>query len=197
MRIAIIYYSMTGNLYDLAQEVEAGAREAGAETRLRRVRDWLPEEVYQARPEAAQARERQQGVVEAELDDLVWADGVILGTPTRYGNVVAQLKNFLDQTGPLWAEGKLVDKTLGFFTAAATMHGGHETTVLTLSTFGYHHGMIIVPMGYTVPEVNTTTTGGGPYGPTHVGGPGLSAEERTIARAYGRRFAAITGRLHG
>ncbi|MBX5468127.1 MAG: NAD(P)H:quinone oxidoreductase [Firmicutes bacterium] len=196
MNISVIYYSMTGAIYRLAQEVAAGAEEAGATVRLRRVPELIPLEVIEANPQIKAAAEAQQGVEVALLDDLVWADGIALGSPTRYGNMTAQLKNFLDQTGPLWAQRQLVGKAVGFFTGAATMHGGHETTILTMSTFAYHHGMVIVPASYVPPEVSSTTTGGTPYGPSELGNkPDLSAEERAVARAFGRRLAEVAGKL--
>ena len=196
VKISVIYYSMTGSVFKLAQIIADGAREAGADVRLRRVPDLLPREVIDSNPHIKNALAAQEEVPLATLEDLVWAEGIAFGSPTRYGNMSAQLKNFFDQTGPLWAEGKLAGKAAGFFTGAATMHGGHETTILTMSTFAYHHGMIIVPTGYLVPAIHGTTTGGSPYGPSELGSKSeLSDDERTIALFLGRRLAEVAGKL--
>ncbi|MCL8206632.1 MAG: NAD(P)H:quinone oxidoreductase [Actinomycetia bacterium] len=199
MKITVVYYSMTGSVYRLARAVAEGAESAGAEVRLRKVPELIPLEVIEANPSIKAAHELQQSVPDATLDDLVWADGIALGSPTRFGNMTAQLKNFLDQTGPLWAQGKLFGKAVGFFTGANTMHGGHESTILTMSTFAYHHGMVIVPASYAIPEVHSTRTGGSPYGPSELSGKGieLSEEEAAIARAFGRRLAEVAGKLAG
>ncbi|SMC06259.1 NAD(P)H dehydrogenase (quinone) [Sulfobacillus thermosulfidooxidans DSM 9293] len=196
MKISVIYYSMTGSVFHLAKAVAQGAEEVGAEVRLRRVADLLPLEVVESNEHIKKGLEMQQDVPVATLEDLTWADGIAFGSPTRYGNMTAQLKNFLDQTGPLWAEGKLAGKAAGFFTGAATMHGGHESTILTMSTFAYHHGMIIVPTGYLIPAIHGTTTGGSPYGPSELGNKNeLSDDERSIALFLGRRLAEVAGKL--
>lgn len=187
---------MTGSVYHLAQAVAEGARQAGAEVRLRRVPDLLPLEVIESNENIKQALEAQKDVPVAVLEDLTWADGIAFGSPTRYGNMAAQLKNFLDQTGPLWAQGQLAGKAAGFFTGAATMHGGHESTILTMSTFAYHHGMVIVPTGYLSPAVHGTQTGGSPYGPTELGNkPELSDDERSVGLLLGERLAMVAGKL--
>ncbi|MDA8194476.1 MAG: NAD(P)H:quinone oxidoreductase [Thermaerobacter sp.] len=187
---------MTGAVYQLAQKVAQGSRDSGAEVRLRKVAELIPDSVVSTNSAMNDAHEAQKAVPLATLEDLTWADGVVFGSPTRYGNITAQLKNFMDQTGALWAQGQLVGKAVGFFTGAATMHGGHETTILTMSTFAYHHGMIIVPASYAIPEVSSTTTGGSPYGPSELGNkPELSQDEIAVAVAYGRRMAEISAKL--
>lgn len=197
MRIAVIYYSMTGSVYRLAEAVSEGARQAGADVRLRKVHELVPDAVLAQNPDAEKAQELQSRVPEATTEDLEWADGIALGSPTRFGNVSGQLKNFLDQTGGLWVQGKLVGKAVGFFTGANTMHGGHESTILAMSTFAYHHGLIIVPASYAIKAVGTTTTGGGPYGPTELSMKGieLSQDERAIAKAFGQRLAEVAALL--
>lgn len=136
----------------------------------------------------------------ANVDELTEFDGIVFGSPTRFGNKTAQLSQFTDQTGPLWQSGALVGKTAGFFTGSASIHGGQETTLLTMSTFAFHHGMVIVPMGYIHDAMQTTRTGGTPYGPSHFSPmdgskTGLDDEETQIARAYGEQFATITAKL--
>jgi NAD(P)H dehydrogenase (quinone) len=198
--IGIVYYSMYGSTFDLAREIAAGVADSGSEAQLRRVAELLPEEIIEAQGLQATI-DRQSDVPEATVEELPQFDGLIIGSPTRFGNRIAQLSNFLDQTGPLWAAGSLVGKPVGFFTGASTMHGGHESTILTMSTFAYHQGMVIVPLGYATPEAGATTTGGGPYGASHfspqAGKDGLSDDERAIARHYGGFFSDIATRLAG
>jgi NAD(P)H dehydrogenase (quinone) len=197
-RIGIVYYSMYGNTFELAQEIAAGVTEAGGRADLRRTAELLPQSVIEGQG-LQPVIDRQSAVPEATVDELPEFDGIIFGGGTRFGNRIAQLSNFLDQTGPLWAQGLLVGKAAGFFTGASTMHGGHESTILTMSTFAYHQGMVIVPVGYAAPAVGTTTTGGSPYGPGHLspqeGKDGLSEDERAIARYYGGFFHGIAAKL--
>ncbi len=198
-RIGILYYSMYGQTYDLAQALAKGVADAGGEVGLRRAPETLPQEVVDAQG-LQPIIDRQADAETASVDELPSFDGLLIGGPTRYGSTVAQLQNFLDQTGALWAEGKLVGKAAGFFTGAATIHGGHESTLLGMSTFAFHHGMVIVPAGYAIPESQSTRTGGGPYGPTHFAPqdgskPGLSDEEIAFAGAYGRHFHGVAAKL--
>ncbi|MFA9431427.1 NAD(P)H:quinone oxidoreductase [Egicoccus sp. AB-alg2] len=200
-KIGIVYHSMYGSTYELASILAQGVDKAGGEGLLRRVPDpLLPDEVKQMEGVAA-ADQAQSDVVEATVDELPEFDGLILGSPTRYGSNTAQLQNFIDQTGPLWQAGRLVGKPVGFFTGAATIHGGHESTILSLSTFAYHHGMVIVPVGYGLAEeVGSTRTGGSPYGPTHwspMGDDkeGIDEDEREIALKYAAHFNHIADKL--
>jgi NAD(P)H dehydrogenase (quinone) len=193
--IAIIYYSATGNVYELAGAVEEGAREAGAETRLRKVPELAPEEAIRSREAWAQHRDATQHVPEATLDDLAWADGFAFGTPTRYGNPAAQLKQFIDATGPLWQEGKLGDKVVAGFTSTTTPHGGQESTLLALYNVFMHWGCVLVPPGYTHPNQFVV---GNPYGVSHVDEQGQkrpSPETLTAARYLGERIATFAQRL--
>lgn len=198
MTIGIVYYSTYGSTFALANEIAAGIGDAGSTAELRRVEELMPEERLDDNAKAA--RDRQSDVSFATVDELPSFDGIVFGAPTRYGNRAAQLSQFLDQTGSLWQSGALVGKPAGFFTGAATPHGGHESTILTMSTFAYHQGMVIVPMGYTMDEVGSTDGGGGPYGPTHLtpsdgSKTELTEAETAIGRAYGRRFAEIAAKL--
>lgn len=197
--VGILYYSMYGNTYAMAQQLQAGIERDGGSATLLTVPHLLPDEVTETEAVAA-ALELQADVPVAEVQQLPAFDGLLFGSGTRFGNMTGQLRNFLDQTGPLWAEGRLVGRTAGFFTGASTMHGGHEVTILTMSTYAFHHGMLIVPPGYAIAGNQTTRTGGGPYGPSHLSPTdgsknGLSDEEIQIARDYGAHFHGMTARV--
>ncbi len=151
VKVAIIYYSATGTTYQLALAVAESARQAGAEVRFRKVRELAPEEAIASNAAWAAHGQESQDVEEALNDDLEWANGVILGTPTRYGLPTAQLKEYLDATGNLWAKGALVNKICSSFTSTGTPHGGHETTIVNLNTTFYHWGAIVVGPGYADP----------------------------------------------
>jgi NAD(P)H dehydrogenase (quinone) len=198
--IGILYYSMYGSTYELASTIAEGVEKAGGEAQLRRIPDpLLPAEVKES-DGVKEAISAQSHVPEASVDELTEFDGLIIGSPTRYGSVVAQVQNFFDQTGPLWAAGKLHGKPVGFFTGAATIHGGHESTILGMSTFAYHHGMVIVPVGYAAAEeVGSTRSGGGPYGATHLtpmgDDSGLDEHERAIAHAHAAQVHGVAAKL--
>lgn len=155
VNVAVIYFSVTGTVHTLATAVAEGAEKAGAQVRLRKVADT-------AAPEAAD-------VAHAHVDDLEWADAVLFGTPTRFGNPASQLRAFMESTGPLWFRGGLADKVYSAFTASNTAHGGQETTIVALANTFYHWGGIIVPPGYTDP---VQFESGNPYGTSHVAGDG-------------------------
>jgi NAD(P)H dehydrogenase (quinone) len=198
--IGIVYYSMYGSHDELAKALADGIEEAGGKAQLRRVPELLPQSVIESQG-LEELKARQAETPEARVDELPEFDGLLIGSPTRYGSATGQLQNFLDQTGPLWAEGELVGKPVGFFTGAATLHGGHESTILSMSTFAYHQGMVIVPLGYGVTsKVGETTTGGSPYGPTLYAPQdgskqGLSEDEIEIATAYAKHFVGIAEKL--
>jgi len=162
VKLAIIYYSSTGTNHQIAQAVQAGAEEAGAEVRLRKVPELAPEAAIDSNPGWRAHVDATQDVVEASLADLEWADAYIFGTPTRFGNMAAQMKQFIDTTGGLWFQGKLANKVVAAFTSAQNPHGGQESTLLALHNTFYHWGCIIVPPGYTDPVV--FANGGNPYG---------------------------------
>ncbi|MEU7835367.1 NAD(P)H:quinone oxidoreductase [Nonomuraea sp. NPDC052129] len=173
VKVAIIYYSATGTVHALAQAVAEGAEKAGAHVRLRRVAETAPPEAISANPAWVQYRQDTADVTEAGHDDLEWADAVMFGTPSRFGNPANQLRQFIDTTGPLWFQGKLVDKVYSAFTASNTAHGGQESTLLALGNTFYHWGGIIVPPGYADP---IQFQSGNPYGTSHVGGDGPPSE---------------------
>jgi NAD(P)H dehydrogenase (quinone) len=183
-KVAVVYYSATGNVYKLARAVEEGAKEAGAEVRFRKVRELAPEEAIKSNQGWSDHALMTEDVPEAQLDDLEWADAYIFGTPTRFGNVSAQLKQFMDTTGGLWFQGKLADRVVGVFTSASTLHGGQETTIASLFNVFAHWGAIIVPLGYTDEAIFTA---GNPYGASSTGEP--TEEELAAARHQGRRIA--------
>ncbi|WP_204358259.1 NAD(P)H:quinone oxidoreductase [Streptosporangium sp. 'caverna'] len=166
---AIIYYSATGTVHALAQAVAEGAEKAGAHVRLRKVAETAPPEAIGAKPAWAQHLQDTADVAEAALDDLEWADAVLFGTPTRFGNPTSQLRAFIETTGGLWYQGKLAGKVYSAFTASNTAHGGQESTLLALGNTFYHWGGVIVPPGYTDP---VQFRSGNPYGTSHVAGDG-------------------------
>jgi NAD(P)H dehydrogenase (quinone) len=191
-RIAVIYYSATGNVHQLAEAVADGAAETGAEVRLRRVPELAPEEAIQKNQLWAQHRDATRDTVaEATLDELAWADGYAFGSPTRFGNPAAQLKQYLDMAGGLWLEGALADKPVTTFTSALYPDGGLEATILALNNVFYHWGCVLVPPGYTDPVV--AEAGGNPYGTAFPSGSGRPPEVVfAAARHQGRRLATFT-----
>jgi NAD(P)H dehydrogenase (quinone) len=193
-RVAVIYYSATGNVHALALAVAQGASEVGADVRVRRVPELAPDHAIDSNPAWRAHLDAVDGEPIATVDDLRWADALALGSPTRFGNIAAQLKQFIDTTGPLWAEGAIADKAVTAFTSAVNRHGGNESTLLALYNTMYHWGAVIVPPGYTDPS--TTTAGGNPYGTAHVSGEGVpSAETLEAARYQGRRLTLMAGAL--
>jgi NAD(P)H dehydrogenase (quinone) len=192
-RIAVIYYSATGNVHALANAVAEGAESAGAEVRVRQVEEIASEQRISQNQHWGRHRAAVRDRPEATLADLEWADGIAFGTPTRFGNVAAQLKQFMDQAGDLWQEGELADKLATSFTSSQTTHGGQESTLLALNNTFYHWGMVVVPLGYTVHEV--FASGGNPYGASYTSGtqlPGhLPEDTLKVAHAQGARLARL------
>lgn len=168
-KLSVIYYSSTGTVHAMAQRVAAAGEKAGAEVRLRQVAETAPPEAIASNPAWGQHVDGTKDEPKATADDVVWADAVIFGTPTRFGNVTAQLKQFIDTLGPQWFQNQLSDKVYAGITAASTAHGGQETTLLALYNAVYHFGGIIVPPGYTDP---LKFADGNPYGVGHVSGQG-------------------------
>lgn len=194
VKIAVVYYSSTGNVYRLAQAVTEGAEKAGAEVRLRRVEEIAPDTAVDANPIWRAHLESTADIAVATHDDLAWADAYAFGTPTRYGNIAAQLKQFLDSTGPLWMQRKIVGKPATAFTSAINVHGGNESTLLALYNVMYHWGSIIVPPGYLDSSVSEAF--GNPYGTAHPSGAGQPAEPTlAAARFQGSHLATVTAGL--
>ncbi len=191
-KVAVIYYSATGTTYKMARAIEEGAKQAGAEVRVLKVKELAPEEAIASNEGWSAHRLETQDVPEATLDDLEWADAIILGTPTRYGLPAAQLKQFIDTTGPLWGQGKLINKIGSSFTSVATAHGGHESTLLALNNTFYSWGSIIVAPGYADP---IQFQSGNPYGTSHISQNGAVPPDEVAlnaARFQGKRVAEVT-----
>jgi NAD(P)H dehydrogenase (quinone) len=201
MEVQIIFYSMYGHIYRLADEVAQGVTEAAPNcVRLFQVPELVPEDVL-AKSGALQARKAFSHIPVAEPEQLAHADAIIFGTPTRFGNMCAQMRNFLDQTGGLWAKGALIGKLGSVFTSTGTQHGGQETTITSFHLTLLHHGMIIVGVPYSEQRLLTMTevTGGSPYGASTIAGSDGSRlpteNEKGIARFQGRHVASIAQRL--
>lgn len=197
-RVLVLYYSSYGHIETMSQAVAEGVREAGAEVTIKRVPELVP-------PEVAEKMhfKRDQAAPVATVNELADYDAIIIGVPTRFGNMPAQMKNFLDQTGGLWMAGKLIGKVGSVFTSTATQHGGQESTILSTHTMLLHHGMVIVGLPYSfqgqmgVKEV----TGGSPYGASTIadgdGSRQPSENELAGARYQGRHVAQIAAKLAG
>ncbi|MDE2613209.1 MAG: NAD(P)H:quinone oxidoreductase [Burkholderiales bacterium] len=195
-KVLVLYYSSYGHIETMAEAVAEGARSAGATVDVKRVPEIVPEALARA-----SHFKLDQAAPVATVDDLPQYDAIVFGVPTRFGNMAAQMKNFLDQTGGLWAQGKLVGKVGSVFASTATQHGGQESTILSTHTVLLHQGMVIVGLPYAwqgqtrIDEI----TGGSPYGATTIaGGDGSrkpSANELEGARWQGRHVAAIAAKL--
>lgn len=200
-KIQVVFYSMYGHVHQLAEAIAAGAREvAGTEVELLQVAELVSAEALE-RTGAAAARKAFAHVPLATADHLPDADAIVFGTPTRFGNVAAQMKNFLDQTGKLWAKNALVGKVGSVFSSTATQHGGQEMTIAALHTTLLHHGMLIVGVPYTCAGLSEVgeVSGGTPYGATTIAGSDGKRQptenELSIARFQGRHVAEITAKL--
>ncbi|GAA4100270.1 NAD(P)H:quinone oxidoreductase [Nonomuraea soli] len=190
---AIIYYSATGTVHALAQAAAEGARKAGATVRLRKVAESAPPEAIAANPAWGRHLDDTRDIAVAGHDDLDWADVVLFGTPTRFGNPASQLRAFIETTGPLWFQGRLAGKVYSAFTASNTPHGGQESTLLALGNTFYHWGGVIVPPGYTDP---VQFASGNPYGTSHVAGDGPPTDViLQAARHQARRAVDIAAAL--
>jgi NAD(P)H dehydrogenase (quinone) len=197
-RVLVLYYSSYGHIEKMAESVAAGAREGGADVAIKRVPELVPEDVARK----AHFKLDQQAPI-ATVDELPEYDAIIIGVPTRYGSMPAQMKNFLDQTGDLWAGGKLIGKVGSVFTSTGTQHGGQESTILSTHTVLLHQGMVIVGLPYSfqgqmgVQEI----TGGSPYGASTIaasdGSRQPSTNELAGAHFQGRHVAQIAARLAG
>ena len=194
VEILVVYYSRNGSTAQLARQVCRGIESvAGAAARLRSVPP------VSAESERAVTAVPDSGAPWATLEDLTATDGVVMGSPVRFGNMAAAMKHYLDQTSGLWLQGALVDKPAAVFTSSQTMHGGQESTLLSMMTPLLHHGMVLAGLPFTQPELPATRSGGTPYGASHVTSTStdgkLSADESQLARALGRRVALVAQAL--
>jgi len=195
-KILVLYYSAYGHIETMAAAVAEGARAVGAEVNVKRVPELVPE----AAARAAQMKLNQAAPF-ATVDELPGYDGIIFGTPTRFGNMAAQMRNFLDQTGGLWAKGALIGKVGSVFASTATQHGGQETTITSFHSTLLHQGMIIVGVPYSAAGLTNMAeiSGGTPYGATTLAGPdGMrqpSVNELDVARFQGKHVAEIAHKL--
>lgn len=203
MKIQVVFYSMYGHIYRMAEAIAEGARQVeGAEVEMYQVPELVPDEALE-RTGGKAARSAFAHVPVIEPDRLAEADAILFGTPTRFGNMSAQMRNFLDQTGRLWMAGGLVGKVGSVFASTASQHGGQETTITSFHTTLLHHGMIIVGVPYAEPALTQMDeiSGGTPYGATTItrgDGSRMPSEiELKIARYQGRHVAEITRRLVG
>ena len=195
VKLSVIYYSATGSVHALAQKAVEAAEKAGAEVRLRKVRELAPQEAIDSNEGWSKHALETRDVPEATPEDIVWADAVLFGTPTRFGNVAAQLKQYLDSLGAQWGSGQLADKAYSGFVSTGTAHGGQETTLLALYNSVYHFGGVIVGPGYTDPS---KFVDGNPYGASHISNNGANPpqEQDLTAVAYSAtRLVEIAGRL--
>lgn len=195
VKVSIIYYSSTGVNYAVARALQSAAEGAGAEVRLRKVHELAPDEAVASNQGWAAHAQATQHVEEATAEDAVWADAVIFGTPTRFGNVSAQLKQFMDGLGAQWAQGQLADKVYSGFVSSSTAHGGQESTLLALYNSVHHFGGIVVAPGYTDPS---KFADGNPYGTSHVDAQGanpVGEETLQAAKVQAERVVRVAEKL--
>lgn len=192
-RILVLYYSRYGATAKLAEFIAEGIEQAGAEAVLRTVPPVSPNN------EATDPDQPRQGAIYCQEDDLKQCDGLILGSPTRFGNMAAPMKYFLDSTGSLWMNGNLVGKPAAVFTSTSSMHGGQESTLLSMMLPLFHHGMVLAGLPYTESALGETRTGGTPYGISHLAGSRsdlpVSDHEKQLCHAMGKRMAMLANAL--
>jgi NAD(P)H dehydrogenase (quinone) len=187
--ILVLYYSRNGHVKMLAEQLAQGIEMAGMEARLRTVPS------VSADFESTAESIPETGDLYCSQEDLANCNGLLLGSPTRFGNMAAPLKYFLDNTGGLWASGALIDKPAGVFTSSSSIHGGQESTLLSMMIPLMHHGMLIAGVPYSESALTATQKGGTPYGASHVEADQLTPEEQTICQAQGKRIASLALRL--
>ena len=185
--LLVLYYSTKGSTEAMAEHIARGAEKAGVEARLRTVPKVSPNNA------ATESAIPKDGAMYCSIDDLKGCAGLALGSPTHFGNMAAPMKYFWDNTSALWLSGDLIDKPAAVFTSTGSLHGGQESTLLNMMLPLFHHGMLLMGLPYSLPELMTTTTGGTPYGPSHFAGTandkGLSEEEIIFCQALGTRLA--------
>lgn len=194
VKLAIIYYSATGHNYQMAKWAKEAAETEGAEVRLLKVKELAPQEAINSNPAWQAHVEKTQAIPEARSSDIEWADAIIWSTPTRFGVMAAQMKQFIDQQGGIWAQGKTVNKVVSGMTSAQNTHGGQEVTLLSLFTVMMHWGAIIVPVGYTDPVIYLS--GGNPYGASVTAQEGqLNQEIEASVKHQARRTIEVAQKV--
>ncbi|WP_069813203.1 NAD(P)H:quinone oxidoreductase [Streptomyces sp. TP-A0874] len=194
-KVAVVYYSSTGTIAEIGKQIALHAEKAGAEVRLLKAAELAPQAAIDSNPAWAANAAATADIPVATPEDIEWADAVVFGSPTRFGNVTSQLKQFIDTLGGLWAQGKLVDKVYSGFTSSATAHGGQESTLLALYNSFHHFGGIVVAPGYTDPA---KFADGNPYGTSHVDAQGNNPVDdttREAARIQAERVVKIASAL--
>lgn len=202
VNILVVFYSMTGNVARLAKAVAEGAGNIkDTEVRIRQVEELVPKEKWN--DFMKKVKDDLKDIPTATMEDLEWADGIAFGTPTRYGNMSAQMKEYIDMTGGLWLKGALINKVAGIFTSTSTQHGGQETTIITSMVPLFHLGMIVVGIPYSEQKLFAMdpVSGGSPYGASSVSGPmadrAPTENDLEIAKTLGRRIAEISRKITG
>ncbi|HEY4215840.1 MAG TPA: NAD(P)H:quinone oxidoreductase [Gemmatimonadaceae bacterium] len=194
VRVSVIYYSTYGTNHQMAEVAADAAKAAGAEVRLRKVRETAPETVVQSQAGWKAHAERTAHIAEVSADDLVWANAFLFSAPTRYGVVASQLRAFIDTLGPIWLQGQLANKAATAMSSAQNPHGGQEATILGLYTTMMHWGAIIIPTGYTDPSIYAA--GGNPYGTSvTAGGGAISEESKAAIRFQAKRLVEFASKL--
>lgn len=189
-QILVLFYSKTGHMLKMARSIAKDAESAGAEVRLRKVKELAPPEVIEKTPEWRVIYNQMSDIPDAVIDDLIWMDGVIVGTPTRFGNMAAPMRNFWDQTGKLWMDGTLIGKTVAAFSSAEMVHGGQEATLLSMFPTFFAHGLIIVGIPGNVKELYKS---GSYYGALSSGEP--NDTDLLVARHMTNRLVEVTKKL--
>ena len=189
--VLVLYYSRNGHVKKLAEEIAQGVESAGMEARLRTV------PAVSTVCEATADDIPSSGDIYCTEQELVNCSGLLMGSPTRFGNMAAPLKYFIDGTVGLWANGSLINKPAGVFTSTSSLHGGQETTLLSMMIPLLHQGMLLTGIPYSEPSLHSTTSGGTPYGASHVEADNLSSDEISLCRAQGKRVAQLAAQLNG
>lgn len=189
--VLVLYYSRNGHVKKLAEEIAQGVESAGMEARLRTV------PAVSTVCEATADDIPSSGDIYCTEQELANCSGLLMGSPTRFGNMAAPLKYFIDGTAGLWANGSLINKPAGVFTSTSSLHGGQETTLLSMMIPLLHQGMLLTGIPYSEASLHSTTSGGTPYGASHVEADNLSSDEISLCRAQGKRVAQLAAQLNG
>ncbi|MDC1513602.1 NAD(P)H:quinone oxidoreductase [Porticoccaceae bacterium] len=189
--VLVLYYSRNGHVKKLAEEIAQGVESAGMEARLRTV------PAVSTVCEATAEDIPSSGDIYCTEQELANCSGLLMGSPTRFGNMAAPLKYFIDGTAGLWANGSLINKPAGVFTSTSSLHGGQETTLLSMMVPLLHQGMLLTGIPYSEPSLHSTSSGGTPYGASHVEAENLSSDEISLCRAQGKRVAQLAAQLNG